>query len=207
MSPFKPGIFPKRILIAGLDLLVHWIFVYQQIKGPAIEKPCALLFMFQVRGDPWRCHAVVFQNKHQHLLCFLDCGGIWKKFANILDSFKNGFSRRGYLHAQFVENHWGPMTDHQVSSSLTLKPSHVILFSESRENVLQLPVQVHHNWRHRCKNGWNLNYFFSIPGVGKSCLLLQFTDKRFQPVRHTIVQSFVLPFLSFGSFSFARCMT
>ena len=110
-------------------------------------------------------------------------------------------------HAQFVENHRGPMTDHQVSSNLTLKPSHVISFSESRENVLQLPVQVHHNWRHRCKHSWSLNYFFSIPGVGKSCLLLQFTDKRFQPVRHTIIQSYVQSILSFGSFSFARCMT
>ena len=110
-------------------------------------------------------------------------------------------------HAQFVENHWGPMTDHQVRSSMILKPSHVISFSESRENVLQLPVQVHHNWRHRCKHSWNLKYFFFIPGVGKSCLLLQFTDKRFQPVRHTITQSFVQSILSFGSFSFARCMT
>ena len=27
-----------------------------------------------------------------------------------------------------------------------------------------------------------ITVFSSVPGVGKSCLLLQFTDKRFQPV-------------------------
>ena len=79
----------------GLDLLVHWIFVYQQIKGSVMEKPCALVSTFQARGYPWRCHAVVLQDKHQQLLCFVDCGSIWKKF--VLDSSKNGFSCRGYL--------------------------------------------------------------------------------------------------------------
>ena len=191
----------------GLDLLVHWIFVYQQIKGSVMEKPCALVSTFQARGYPWRCHAVVLQDKHQQLLCFVDCGSIWKKF--VLDSSKNGFSCRGYLPCLICWKSLRPnaMTDQQVISSRTPKPSHVISFSESRENVLQLPVQVHHNWRHRCNHGWGLKYFFSILGVGKSCLLLQFTDKRFQPVRHLIIQSCVQSIPSFASFSFARCMT
>ena len=50
-------------------------------------------------------------------------------------------------------------------------------------HVLRLFVQVHYHWRHR-----KVQFLFQheskllITGVGKSCLLLQFTDKRFQTV-------------------------
>ena len=47
--------------------------------------------------------------------------------------------------------------------------------------------------------------FLSFPGVGKSCLLLQFTDKRFQPVHDlTIGKSmhYLLTFILAQSFSF-----
>lgn len=40
-------------------------------------------------------------------------------------------------------------------------------------NVLSLPIQVHHHRRYRFCLFWD-------EGVGKSCLLLQFIDKRFR---------------------------
>jgi hypothetical protein len=41
------------------------------------------------------------------------------------------------------------------------------------KNVIYLHVQVHHHWGHRY-------LLLLIAGVGKSCLLLQFVDKRFR---------------------------
>eukprot|EP01043_Picozoa_sp_COSAG02_P125183 COSAG02_NODE_62316_length_266_cov_0.622754_1_plen_46_part_10 len=35
----------------------------------------------------------------------------------------------------------------------------------------------------------------SLAGVGKSCLLLQFTDKRFQPVHDLTIGALALPLL------------
>ena len=68
---------------------------------------------------------------------------------------------------------------------------------ESYENVVRVSVQVHHHWRHWCAGAWtpcvadrtradrtagSRGFGLIAAGVGKSCLLLQFTDKRFQPV-------------------------
>jgi len=57
----------------------------------------------------------------------------------------------------------------------------------SRRDVVFLPLQVHRHWRHRCaapagSPGPGSALTDARSGVGKSCLLLQFTDKRFQPV-------------------------
>lgn len=74
-------------------------------------------------------------------------------------------------------------------------------------DALQVPLQVHHRWWHRYAliklqeyinksldsenyissriqaHKWDppAHHSFFLPAVGKSCLLLQFTDKRFQP--------------------------
>ena len=61
--------------------------------------------------------------------------------------------------------------------------------------TVQVPLQIHHYWRHWCvvvdlHAGpcaspllcSHLPTPWRCAGVGKSCLLLQFTDKRFQPV-------------------------
>lgn len=69
---------------------------------------------------------------------------------------------------------------------------------QSFSDVVRLPIQVHHHRRHRLGSSAPSFLFFSQlglrislqvcvflrcrAGVGKSCLLLQFTDKRFQPV-------------------------
>lgn len=41
-----------------------------------------------------------------------------------------------------------------------------------RKHVIFILVQIHHNWRFRYVEGY--------AGVGKSCLLLQYTDKRYR---------------------------
>ncbi|KAF1859895.1 hypothetical protein Lal_00028078 [Lupinus albus] len=58
-----------------------------------------------------------------------------------------------------------------VKSSFLNSPHSLLCFLFTRRrlfrhHVLRLSLQVHHNRR---------------PGVGKSCLLLQFIDKKFQP--------------------------
>ncbi len=75
--------------------------------------------------------------------------------------------------------------------------------TRSCSHVVRVSLQVHHHWRHRCvvpSSICDCNRMRElitpglIAGVGKSCLLLQFTDKRFQPVHDlTIGECFFVP--------------